>query len=371
MPSIEQKILVAAADLDPDSDRLDHLQRHVFDDVDAGKLFHLAVKEGMGGFFYRGLSKAGALDRLSGEYRARLESIYYQTIRLNLKLLHDVKKVLRQLDKDKIRVVLMQGISLLPQVYSDIGLRPMKDIDLWVMPEEFRALTNALIGLGFQKGKLYPKTFKKGDTCIDIHTHLLWADRIKARSKLLKKDQQFVFNDARTIEVEGQKALILNPYDQVLYLSLHAIKHYAERLIWLVDVKSIIRDWKPSQWVEFKKRAVELGLENVISYSKFLLSDLLNYQLPAEAQLLLENLRPGFLEKIVLKKRKKEGALPVWSTLLLLPGGKGWRQRVAYTFEELFPRPEVLRQVFAYHSGLKVWQLYWRRSLQLMGLLKH
>jgi hypothetical protein len=371
MPSIEQKILVAVAELDPDADQLGNLRRLVSDDVDAGRLIDLVLKEGMGGLLYRNLQKAGALDRLGDECRSKLESIYYQTVRLNLKLLHGLKEILHQLNKKKIRVVLMQGISLLQQVYQDIGLRPMKDIDLWVMPEDFRALIIVLNALGYQKGSFYPNTFSKGETSIDIHTHLLWADRIKARRVLLNKSQQYVYDNTRSIAVEGHEALSLNPYDQVLYLSLHTIKHYAERLIWLMDIKCIIKDWSRSQWVEFIERAAELGLKNVAAYSVFLLSEVLDYQPLPETCPVLENVRPGFLEKMVLKKRSKMGALPTWSPLLLLPGGKGLRQRIAFVFEELFPRPDVLRQVFAYRPGLKVWQLYWRRSLQLIGLIRH
>jgi hypothetical protein len=265
----------------------------------------------------------------------------------------------------------MQGVSLLQQVYEDIGLRPMKDIDLWVMPEYFQALAHTLNALGYEKGSFYPNTFTKGETSIDVHTHILWTDRINARSKLLTKSQQYVYDNTRTIDVDGHKALSLNPYDQVLYLSLHAIKHYADRLIWLVDIKSILKGWNRSQWMELMQRAAELGLENVAAHSVFLLREVLDYQPPPEAWPVPENARPNFLEKMVLSKRKKMGTLPSWSPLLLLTGGKGLRQRLAYIFEELFPRPDVLRQVFAYRPGLKVWQLYWRRSLQLIGLLKN
>jgi hypothetical protein len=370
MTSIEQKILIAVADLDPDADRLDCLRRLVSDEVDADGLIDLAVKEGMGGLLYRNLQKAGALDRLGLEHCRKLESIYYQTVRLNLKLLHELKEILHQLNKNKIRVVLMQGISLLQQVYEDIGLRPMVDMDLWVLPEDYPALIVMLNVQGYQKYTIYPNTFNKGEVSIDIHTHFLWADRIKARSILLNKNQQYVYRNTRSIDVEGHKALSLNPYDQVLYLSLHTIKHYAERLIWLVDIKSMIKEWNRSQWIEFIKRAAELGLENILRPIIFLLKAELGYQPSPEAQTVIKDVRPNFLEKKVLKKRKKLGALPRWSTLMLLPGGKGLRQRLAYIFEELFPRPDILRQVFAHRPGLKVWQLYWRRSLQLIGLFK-
>jgi hypothetical protein len=368
MISIEQKILATAADVDPDEDRLETLRRHVNHDFDANRLIELAIKEGVGGLLYRNLEKAGALDTVSPEVAQRLQAIYYQTVQLNLRLIHDLKQVLHKLNQENVPVVLMQGIALLQQVYPDVGLRPMKDIDLWVLPEDFDRLTGALADLGFQKEEFYANTYKRRETFIDISTHLLWADRIKARSLLLNKDQESVFRDARVIEFEGEKAQCLNPYDQVLYLGLHTIKHFAERLIWLVDIEGLIKDWKRDKWQALKLRAYELGLAKVMTCILFLLKDLLDYRVPTDGCARFKETNLSTLEKAILKKRKKTDSLPGWSQLLLLPAGQGSLKKLAFIFETLFPRPQVLRQVFAGSPSLKTWQLYWKRGLQLLGI---
>jgi hypothetical protein len=56
--------------------------------------------------------------------------------------------------------------------------------------------------------------------------------------------------------------------------------------------------------------------------------------------------------------------------MLLFTSGKGFSKKAAFIFESLFPRPEILRQVFANTPDLKIWQLYLKRALQLVGHVK-
>ena len=204
----------------------------------------------------------------------------------------------------------------------------------------------------------------------DLHTHILWADRIKARELLLSKSQESIYQDTRIIHFEGQEALCLSRYDQVLYLSLHALKHNVDRLIWLVDIKNLLADWKRSDWEGLMNRARELGQEKTISYIFFLLLYLLDFRPPREARHLVERKRLHFLERKVLRERIKRDSLPIWSSLILFSSGKGLQKRFSFILETLFPRPEILRQVFVDYPDRKVWQLYWKRVVQLFGMIK-
>jgi hypothetical protein len=76
------------------------------------------------------------------------------------------------------------------------------------------------------------------------------------------------------------------------------------------------------------------------------------------------------LEKLVLQKRLDGKPLPVWSPLLFFTTGKSFRKKAVFVLESLFPRPEVLRQVFANTPDLKVWQLYLKRALQIVNQAK-
>ena len=370
MNSIEQKILACSADLNPDlyqQQRMRHLMSH---DIDVDHLINMAIREGLSGLLYKSLLKSSMLETLGHIQRERLQSLYYQTVVFNLKLIHDLKEVLHLLNQKNIQVVLLQGISLLQQIYDDIGLRPMTDIDLWALEKDYPGLISILRSQGYQRDTVYPNTFRKGSTTFDLHTHILWADRIKARELLLSKSQESIYQDTRIIHFEGQEALCLSRYDQVLYLSLHALKHNVDRLIWLVDIKNLLADWKRSDWEGLMNRARELGQEKTISYIFFLLLYLLDFRPPREARHLVERKRLHFLERKVLRERIKRDSLPIWSSLILFSSGKGLQKRFSFILETLFPRPEILRQVFVDYPDRKVWQLYWKRVVQLFGMIK-
>jgi len=370
MTLIGQELLACSTVLHPDFHQQQKLRRLMSLVKDKDLLIKMAIKEGLPCLLYRNLQKSGALDTLGYNQRETLRSLYHQTVLFNLKLIHDLKEVLYHLNQKKIQVVLMQGIALLQQVYDDLGLRPLTDIDLWVLQKDYPGLIGILISQGYQGDPIYPHTFRKGSTTFDLHTHILWADRIRAHRLLLTKSQEHIYHDAGIIHFQGQEARCLSQYDQVLYLSLHALKHNVNRLIWLVDIKGLLANWKMSDWEALMNRARELGQEKTISYIFFLLLHLFDFRPPREVRQFLERKRPHFLEERVLRERIRGDSLPVWAPLLLFSSGKGLQKRLSIILETLFPRPEILRQIFVDSLDLKVWQLYWMRVLQLFGMFK-
>jgi hypothetical protein len=370
MISLEEKMLVHSVVSYPNPVHQKKIQRIIHQDVDMDRVIDTAFKEGLAGFLYRGLMSSGVFDTLTEDQKERLQSLYYNTVVFNLKRIHELGTVLEVLDQENIQVVLLQGIALLPQIYDDIGLRPTTDIDLWVPEKDFSSLVRILLGHGYERDKLYPTTFRKGSTILDLRTHILWADRLRARKFLLSKSQECIHNDTQIIDFEGQKVRSLNEYDQVLYLMLHALKHNVERLIWLADIKLLVDGWKRSDWEALVYRARELGQEKPVYYMLFLLFHLFAFQPPTEARHILQGEHLNLLEKKVLRRRIAGSSLPVWAVLLLLTSGKSWSTRLAFMYETFFPKPEVMRQIFPAHPEGKVWQLYCKRISQCFGMIK-
>ena len=370
MISNEHKILACAADFDPAEGDLQKIRGYMSTVTDTNHLIDLAVKEGLAGFFYKSLLKAGLLETLNPQHKQRLYTAYYLTIRHNLKLIHALNEILKPLMQKQIQVILMQGISLLQQVYRDIGLRPMTDIDLWVLPIHYSDLTDCLVSQGFKSHSLYPQTFKKGEVILDIHTHFLWGDRIKSRDLLINIGQEEIFKEARPINVNNTAALCLNPSDQFLYLSLHALKHSLKRLIWLVDIKSLVAEWELSDWQALMKRAEQLGQQATLFYILFVVTKIFKLKLPSEISACLESWKPNIFERKILGRRISGSSIPTWSQLVLISAGKGIRERISFVKESLLPRPKILKQVFPNSYNLSDRQLYWKRILQILGSFK-
>jgi hypothetical protein len=359
----EDKTLALAAALDPSTQGKDLIP---FD----SRLIKQAMREGVAGILYKSLLASGRFGSLAQVHRETLQAFYYQTIRMNLRLMHALKQVLFQANLRGVAVVVLQGMDLLNDPYEDIGLRPMTDIDLWVSKKDYEEIVQILGTLGYERDAVYPSTFKQGSTLFDIHTHILWADRIRARKLLLGRSEDHLVKEVRAIEIEGEKALCLSCHDQVLYLSLHAFKHRVERLIWLVDIKRILERWNAADWERLVRRAEDLGQRNTLMYIFFLLEQVFHFKTPRDALKLLQKKKLGPLEKKILRDRAKKGSLPLWGPVLLFSSQLGPGKRLAFFFENLFPRTEVLRQVFPSPPDLKPWQLYGKRTLQLLRLLK-
>ena len=359
--------MALVSELNPDPQHRGQMRHLLSQCTDMDLLIATAIKEGLVGLFYKYLLEAKLLDILGLEQSHRLKNIYYQILSQNVRLTHDLKAVLHRLHQNEIQVVLLQGIDLIQQVYGDLGLRPLTDIDLWVLPGNYPDVIRILESEGYTRDPLYPNTLKKGPTIFDIHTHILWADRIPARKLLFRKSEEDVYRQTRTIHIEDQSARCLSPYDQVLYLSLHVLKHYVERLIWLVDIRNLLVRWNRSDWTSFATRVRELGQERTVSYLFFLLSHLFGYHHPSNVGWIEEDHRLHIHEKKILKTRIDGDSLPLWAPVFLFSSGLGFKYRLFFILESLFPRPEILRQVFAASPELHVWQLYLKRALQFFN----
>jgi len=369
MISIEQKILACAAGLSTGSHQQRRLRRLMSQGMDAASLTDLAINESLTGFLYKSLVESDALHHLTHAEIECIRFLHQRTVFLNMKLMHDCHVLLHQLNEKGIKVVLLKGISLLHRVYEDIGLRPMMDIDLWVPRDNYPALISILSMQGYRRDPLYPNTFTRGATIIDLHTHILGAERIKARERLFSRSQDHFFHDAISITVAGEEAWCLTEYDQVIYLSLHALKHNVDRLIWLVDIARIIANWGTPQWQALIDRSRFMGQERSVSYILFLIRRLLGVSFPPHvtSELHLEGL--SVLERRLLRKRLNSRSLPLWAPLFLFSPDRGLRERIYSITETLFPKPAILRQVFVSPRTLKVWELYLKRVHQLITMI--
>ncbi len=326
------------------------------------QLVERAVREGMAGFLYRRLKGAGRLGVLPSSAAGRLESVYYLTLRTNLKLLSIVVEVFSR----KIPVVLMQGAALLVRLYEDPGLRPLSDVDLWALPGDKGQVLATLAQLGFRNNPQAPLLFRRGEFLIDFHTHLLGAERIRARRFLLGTAQERVFQACRRHSHDGCEVVCLDSLDHVLHATYHAIKHNFERLVWLADLNHMTVGWNAADWAALRERARELGLGRLVAILVGLRREVFGFEPvgPVGADAGISPLARYLL------RRRRGGPLPVWSSLALLSAGGPLRQLVAGHGEHASPGRSVLRQVFPEHAGLSDSRLYGRRIRQLLGMLR-
>jgi len=305
------------------------------------------------------------MSEVPAPFAERISSIYYHTVRCNLKLMADMVEVLEKSARIGVAPIILQGMALQGDVYPDPGLRPMSDIDLWVAASRFERFSGLLARMGYRQDVNYPGAFARGATKLDVHTHLFWADRLRSRRWLIRGPVAGFIENAEPFQIGAVTARRLCAVDQVLYLGLHALKHNVDRLIWLVDIRRLLALMPEEGIRRLMDRANAVGLNRQMGYVGYLIERLLGEKtvLGAWAETV------GPLASWVLRRRDHGSQLPAWSPLVFFTAGKDLRLGAAMIWEMLFPREDVLRQIFADTPSAPLWRLYARRLVQFGRML--
>lgn len=85
-----------------------------------------------------------------------LEKIYYSNLARNMLLYDELSKVLSAFKTAEIDVIVLKGVFLAEQIYKNIGLRPMSDIDLLVKEKDLQKAKVELNKLMYYPTIIFP-----------------------------------------------------------------------------------------------------------------------------------------------------------------------------------------------------------------------
>jgi len=346
------------------------------DASDTDELIRRAEQEGVSGLLYRDLRRAGLDNQLPAPALESLRRFYARTAALNLQRQQALGEVLRAAGHLDTNLVVLKGMALVETLYADPGTRPMTDIDLWA-PCACEELAAVLEGLGYQAQPFYPDTFHRGAMTLEIHGDLIGAQRIRARRTIFGAEQAGMAVRTEPFAVGNERARRLDRCDTLLLACVHLLKHNACRLLWLIEVDALARRLDESDWATLIARAQNAGQANALRRVGFLLRDFLDGQTSVEEitpdgtafpDCLTDGAGLGHLQRRALQQRRAKGALPVWAPLWFFSDERSFGRRTRSIFETLFPRPEVLRQIFEDRESWLA-TLYFRRFFQLLEMV--
>ena len=187
----------------------------------------LAGKHGVAALAYNNLEKLKFLQYLPPDISDSLRSTFMMNIARNTRFTEAMPKVLKVLNRQNIKTVLLKGLALELSVYGNSGLRQMSDVDILVARENCLRAREILMDQGFisypvksvfhkaiitHTGKHLP-TLSRNGFAIDVH-HELFSVSKNALTNIL-------YANSVETEIKGEKTFI--PEAQIFFLYL--VKH--------------------------------------------------------------------------------------------------------------------------------------------------
>ena len=271
----------------------------------------------------------------------------------NIYLFSELKTVLSRFEVAGIPTILLKGVALSKEIYADVALRPLTDMDLLVHPEETESALNILKSLGYDS--LMPERGEKSSllfenevllvkpgplrTVIEIHWSLLDSPHYQHYL-----DINWFWQTTDKLDFFGAPTFIFSPEAQLLHLCSHLMLHHSGRsLLWRHDIAEVIVHYNDTiDWGELLDRAKIYDL--IIPTQNILSSVIAKWHLPVRSEILkrLNELQPSANELKVhayLTGDKSSSGRSFLNDLRSMPD---IRMRMRFILNNLFPAPTYM-----------------------------
>jgi hypothetical protein len=333
--------------------RLEQLSASDWDD-----LIQQSVRHGVTPLLYQRFTTTNTSAPIPATVMQRLREIYLYSAKENIRLYHELAKVLKTLQNDGISVIALKGAHLAEVVYGNIALRPMVDTDLLVRKADLSRVEEKLLEMGYgsperpsieeQCEKVHHLVrFTKPDVfSIEIH----WT--IELPTSPFEIDVDGLWERARPATIAGIEALVLSPEDLLLHLCLHVSFHHKFHIALkpFCDISETIRHYRDEiDWEQVQLRARQWQTGKYVYLTLYLARELLGAAVPDAVLNALEpnDLDPGLVTWAKEQIFTNQGhALPLSPNLVRIWEARRFQDKVAAFLKFALPSPQAMATMY-------------------------
>lgn len=343
-------------------------------------LSNAAYQHGLGPLLYQRLKRAGAMDLLPQAVFDKLRQGFLVNTARNLLYQRQSAQLLQALTEQSIPAIALKGIYLVEQIYEDISLRVMSDVDIMVKKEQVAKAILAMQKLGYQTSTYFdaqdsnrdvkhvPPMSKTGAAYLEIHYALLEEDRP------FSIDIPGLWQRAVPAKIGGVEALALSVEDLLLHLCIHMTYQHRFNmgLRGLVDILEVLWHYENQvDWELLHRRAEEWRAGRVLAVSLVLVHQLLGAWVPAwaEGELRADPEYAHMLEiGLGILRDPRQGELPVTPDLADFGSSQSLAKKAVLVFRRIFlPRMTMAR---LYNISPRSWKLPFYYPLRFLDLFR-
>lgn len=378
----EDKLILQLSKKALDNETAVALERLNKDALDWNYFITTAKKNAVFSLIYHHLKdKKGIIPK---DTKRKLQSLYIDNSSRNLLLLEELQKALSTLRIMGIPVIILKGMNLLENVYENIALRPMTDIDILIRKEDLARFDACVRKIGFSTSYNYqdyinlPQSSylntivyqKEGKSCTFLHLHWhIINSTVPLFDNIIENiNMEKIWQEAMSTKISEVETLSLSPHHQLLYLSLHAFNHSFDRHILLCDISEVINTYIDNlDWKQLLKDAFDFNLNRIVYYGLYLSHTLLDAKVPAYV---LSKLKPTHLsygERKLITLVLNNLHYPNLCLVVRLFMIDGLTERLKFFTKTFFPPHSILKQRYAVSNSKPT---PWRQAFRIARGLK-
>ena len=287
---------------------------------------------------------------------AKPADAYYKDGARNALIYEEAKDIIRAFNSQGIRTIVLKGIFLAENIYKNIALRPMTDIDILIRKEDLARAGSLLNALGYPSPPQYTGFLKIGFPCsvnsmmytadnplkpsIHIHWHIInstWPlDALVAGI-----DMNTIWRSARPVRINNVETLTLSPEHLIIYLAHHGLNHSFNKTIMVSDIALTVRNYGSQiDWDTVMQEGEKFGLAFIVYAALKYVSKVSGLDIPR-----LEELKPvrlGYLEKAIMEDLKRGNCSYRLSYVSYLAAHRRAFDRLRFLIKTILPPKYIL-----------------------------
>lgn len=348
------------------------------------QLHELALAQRVSSLLWQRLAKHGLTDFIPAALREAMQTQYYEQVRENIRLYHELGIALRLLRAQKLPVLVLKGAHLGSVVYQNPALRLMNDVDLLFAQADIPGAAALLATLGYQSEEalLFDRHFatdhhlprlSKPASAVSFELHWLITYPHKAYTIALAD----LWSRAQPVTVAGVEVLALCPEDLLLHICEHATYHHLleQGIRFLCDLDAIVRHYSATlDWAAVQQRAQEWGWCRGVYLALILAQRLLATPIPSAV---LSQLAPAELDDQLTAQALRQlfadqsEVETVSNAFAQMWGTTGWRQKMHLIGERFLAPTYIVQQYPVQPGSLKLYLYYPIRCKDLLVRYGH
>lgn len=273
--SPETQILLYACKTLCNKETASSLEELIDQEIDWKEVLQLSYFHGLAPILYYTLNKLPQNSAIPMKILGELRTHYYQTMHFNMRLYNILNSILKTFKKHKLALILIKGPILAEQVYPNIALRPISDIDLLIKKEEADRIHKVLRGLDYRCEPVRKwllteyyclEYYRLHQPKLEIHWKLFLPEDFQQSS--LSLSSKTIWENVTSITINGNRTLSLSDELNLLYLCLHMAKHFLKgefSFIWACDIALILNKKREViDWTYFEELAEKSGQRKLV-----------------------------------------------------------------------------------------------------------